>query len=139
MRSAALKKAGQEASEPRQRGRPPVPADRALTGRVRARVTPAQEAKFESLGGSAWLRRQIDRARIPIPGKRVAPWPDFAGQEIRDGDTIQHPDGERGRVVFWPYAADPGDRWRVVYEKPGPISRLSLQIGAKGQAKVVPE
>jgi hypothetical protein len=72
MSTAAQKNRPQERAQPRPRGRPPIQADRALTGRVRARVTPAQEAKFEALGASAWLRRAIDRAKLPQAAKPQA-------------------------------------------------------------------
>ncbi len=65
-----------------------------------------------------------------------APWPDFAGQPIYEGDVIQHPEsGEAGRVVFLPNEADPSDAWRVDYGT-GTLSRLCLQIGDKGRAVV---
>lgn len=66
---------------------------------------------------------------------RTAPWPDFAGGEIREGDTIQHPLGERGRVVFLPTEDDPSSQWRVDYGD-AYLSRLCLQIGPSGRAVV---
>jgi hypothetical protein len=69
------------------------------------------------------------------PEVREAPWPDFAGNPIRDGDTIQHPaSGQTGRVVFAPARAE--DQWLVSYAD-GDVSRLRLQIGDKGRAVVV--
>lgn len=38
----------------------------------------------------------------------LAPWRDFAGNEIYNGDVICHPSGERGKVVFLPNESDPG-------------------------------
>jgi hypothetical protein len=66
-----------------------------------------------------------------------APWQDFAGNDIHEGDTLQHPSGERGRVVFLANEADPSDQWRVNYGEGG-LSRLCLQVGEKGQAVVTP-
>ena len=66
-----------------------------------------------------------------------APWPDFDGKEIHEGDTIEHPLGERGTVVFLSHESDPGDQWRVDYGTAG-LSRLCLQIGDKGRAVVTP-
>lgn len=68
-----------------------------------------------------------------------APWKDFAGADIHEGDVIVHPaTGERGTVVFLPEYSDPSDQWRVAYQEPdGGLSRLCLQIGDKGQAVVV--
>jgi hypothetical protein len=34
-----------------------------LTETIRARVTPGEKAKLEKLGGSEWIREQINRAR----------------------------------------------------------------------------
>jgi hypothetical protein len=47
----------------RPRGRPTIPPDEARSARIDARVTPEQRAKYERLGGPAWLRRQIERAK----------------------------------------------------------------------------
>ena len=70
--------------------------------------------------------------------KRMAPWPDFEGNPIRDGDRICHPSGEQGDVYRLPDVEDPGDAWRVRYDD-GSVLRLCLQIGSKGQAVVVPD
>lgn len=67
---------------------------------------------------------------------RKAPWPDFAGNPIHEGDTIKHPSGEQGSVVFLPHEEHDGDQWRVDYGT-GDLSRLCLQIGNKGQAVVL--
>lgn len=67
---------------------------------------------------------------------KTAPWPDFNGKDIHEGDTIEHPSGERGKIVFLPDEADAGDQWRVDYGT-GDLSRLCLQIGYKGMAVVV--
>ena len=67
--------------------------------------------------------------------RTTAPWPDFAGNPIHEGDVIAHPSGERGRVVLLAGERDPGDQWRVDYGT-GDLSRLCLQIGDKGRAVV---
>ncbi|MFA6204435.1 MAG: hypothetical protein WC710_14755 [Gallionella sp.] len=64
-----------------------------------------------------------------------APWPDFHGHVIYEGNKIEHPSGERGTVVFFADEIDPSDQWRVDYGT-GNLSRLCLQIGDKGQAVV---
>lgn len=47
----------------RGQGRHPLPEDqRTVAGSVR--LTPAQWEKFRALGGNAWLREKVDRARI---------------------------------------------------------------------------
>ena len=65
--------------------------------------------------------------------RSIAPWTDFDGQTIRDGDFIIHPDGVKGIVVFRPKGVDASDKWLVDYGDGGP-SRLCLQIGDKGRA-----
>ena len=64
-----------------------------------------------------------------------APWPDFKGNPIYEGDKITHPSGEYGRVVFKPGELHPGDAWRVDYGT-SHLSRLCLQIGDKGMGVV---
>ena len=71
--------------------------------------------------------------RLP---RRKAPWNDFAGNEIYEGDVIQHPDGMTGAVVYQSLAKEAEDQWRVDYREAG-LSRLCLQIGDKGRATVV--
>lgn len=46
------------------RGRPSIdPEARLIAGSVR--MTSAQWAKLDELGGAAWLRDRIDKARVP--------------------------------------------------------------------------
>lgn len=73
--------------------------------------------------------------------RRLAPWPDAAGNPIREGDWIEHPDGERAQVVYCldpkynaPHRGD-SDRWRAIYSD-GVSLWLGNQIGTKGQAIV---
>lgn len=67
-----------------------------------------------------------------------APWSDFNGQSIHDGDMIVHPvSGESGKVIFLAEEKEPTDQWRVDYGD-GLLSRLCLQIGDKGEAVVIP-
>lgn len=66
-----------------------------------------------------------------------SPWPDFNGNNIFEGDTVQHPSGESGVVVIRNERGDIHDRWFVRYQD-GVESRLALQIGERGQAVVVP-
>jgi hypothetical protein len=69
---------------------------------------------------------------------RTAPWPDFQGQPIHEGDTIQHPvSGQSGRVLFLQDEEEPANAWRVDYGDGKLLSRLCLQIGEKGRAVVV--
>ncbi len=64
---------------------------------------------------------------------KKAPWPDYAGNEIHEGDRIQHPSGEVGVVVHLADEHEPEDQWRVDYGD-GTLSRLCLQVGDKGRA-----
>lgn len=65
--------------------------------------------------------------------KDKAPWPDYKGKEIREGDIIEHPDGSFGEVIKVGNCYGDHNVWRVDYGD-GIILRLSLQIGDKGQA-----
>ena len=65
----------------------------------------------------------------------VAPWKDYAGNAIHEGDHIKHPSGDEGIVVFMPAGGRNGEKWFVDYGNQ-PYSLLSLQIGSKGQAQV---
>lgn len=67
--------------------------------------------------------------------RHVAPWKDYAGNSICEGDQIEHPSGEKGTVFFYPDGETEHDKWKVDYGS-GPPSALSLQVGEKGQAVV---
>lgn len=71
--------------------------------------------------------------------RAIAPWPDFLGQTIRNGDRMSHLDGTEFVVVHFPEFPSSGDAWRAVYctEDSTHVSRLCLQIGDKGQAFVI--
>ena len=69
-----------------------------------------------------------------LASAKIAPFLDFKGNEICEGDTVQHPDGDTGVVVFLGQHDDPYDQWRVVYDDGYP-ARLCLQINA-GEAVV---
>ena len=66
--------------------------------------------------------------------RRMAPWPDYAGAAIREGDRISHPDGRSGVVVYIEGNDEP---WRVRYDGDEILARLQLQVGHKGQARVL--
>ena len=44
-------------------GRPPIPADQQARIPYNVRLTPAQREKVDRLGGAAWIRAQIEKAR----------------------------------------------------------------------------
>lgn len=71
--------------------------------------------------------------------RRIAPWPDYAGNVIREGDTIAHPvTSDRGTVVLDESYANDSGKWRVRYEDgPDGTMALVLQIGERGMAVVV--
>lgn len=54
-----------KAKAPAHIGRPRASEDDGPSVVVRARVGTARAQKFHALGGPAWLREQIDRARLP--------------------------------------------------------------------------
>jgi len=67
-------------------------------------------------------------------GERLkVPWPDFAGNDLFEGDRIKHPSGEEGKIVYLSEHQLPEDQWRVNYGD-GSLSCLILQIGDKGMA-----
>lgn len=45
-------------------GRPPLSPDGSVTMNIR--MTPAQRAKLDALGGAQWIRERIDRAKEPV-------------------------------------------------------------------------
>jgi len=55
----------------RPRGRPAVALEQRSTELVTLRLTPALRAKLGRLGGSAWVRERIERARDPAPHKSL--------------------------------------------------------------------
>ena len=70
--------------------------------------------------------------------RKTCPFADYNGEPIREGDIIQHPRCETLAVVI--YLADEDldtDKWRAVYPHDGAITRLSLQVGPRGQAVVI--
>ncbi len=79
-------------------------------------------------------RKELTMQRVSAQDR--APWPDYAGCHIHNGDTIRHPDGTVGRVIVVDGETLDEDRWRVDYGNEH-LSRLVLQIGDKGQAVVV--
>ena len=58
---------------------------------------------------------------------------DYRGIKIKEGDTIQHPTGDKAKVVYDSSFEDP---WRAVYED-GESLWLGNQVNEKGQAVVV--
>lgn len=68
-----------------------------------------------------------------LSNRRKAPWPDYRGADIFEGDTIIHPTGEVAKVVF---AADHENPWRAEYSN-GDSLWLGNQIGDKGMAFVL--
>jgi len=70
-----------------------------------------------------------------LPSKKKAPWPDYEGNDIYEGDVIEHPSGECGTVVLLEKDADwaPNYEWKVDYGD-GYLLWLGLQISDKGMA-----
>lgn len=48
---------------PAKRGRPALPPEQRQTERIEIRMTPKQREKLERLGGAAWVRERIEKAR----------------------------------------------------------------------------
>lgn len=69
--------------------------------------------------------------------RHTAPWPDFGGGPIMEGDRMVLPSGECGIVVLRPDAQDDAERWRVDFGH-GAISLLQA-VSATGRAVVIDE
>ena len=50
-------------AEKKQPGRPTLPPEEAQTAMIRERVTEAERAKYDRIGGKEWLRAALKRAR----------------------------------------------------------------------------
>lgn len=121
------------------------PAPKQLLSLLPARKQPkALERHFsdEELAANRQLMKDImlgkTMYKAPPKPARKAPWPDCAGQDIFEGSVIGHPEGEgeQGTVFFRSEYPDPVDQWCVDYGD-GVPSRLILQIGEKGLARVI--
>lgn len=64
-----------------------------------------------------------------------APYNDYDGNPIHEGDKIKHPSGEIGIVKKQYSRKYNRDIWVVDYGEPW-VSRLSLQVGSKGRAVI---
>jgi hypothetical protein len=51
--------------------------------------------------------------------KRTAPWPDYEGNPIREGDRICHPEGDQGDVYRLPDIEDPASMLADRLERTG--------------------
>jgi len=97
----------------------------------------ADDRCFAKYSKNEWLA-----ALSPSPPqeciRRRAPWPDYAGNPIHEGDRIKHPSGSLGVVECLDgEGLTDQDRWRVRYFEVSGRARLCLQIGPKGHAVVV--
>lgn len=51
--------------EPKRRGRPPAPEGQKRDQRAELRMTVAERAKYDALGGLAWFHQQLHKAKLP--------------------------------------------------------------------------
>ena len=65
---ALVQGSGVKAPAKKKPGRPELPPDKRRDHTVRARVTAAEAAKFDRLGGAEWLRRVLARAKETYAG-----------------------------------------------------------------------
>ncbi len=91
-----------------------------------------------------------DYDRVPIAEKPIftkqrkpalkAPWSDWKGDPLYEGDVIKHPEGDNeiGIIIYLRDKDIAYDddlmRWKVKYRGSPVLSSLSLQIGDKGRA-----
>lgn len=69
--------------------------------------------------------------------RNKAPWKCYNGNDIYEGDTILHPSGESGVVVYYEGRTYLNDSWYVRYgEEEYSESRLCLQIRESGMGIV---
>jgi len=54
------------ATKPARMGRPTLPESERASVAYNVRLTAAQHAKVQRLGGAAWIRERIDKARDPV-------------------------------------------------------------------------
>lgn len=142
-----LRKALLAAPSPAETNPAAVPADYAGTtiwigDRTITRVVSKEMIEHEMESGIAITQAAQDclNALASTPQQktqptRQAPWPDYAGNTIKEGDRIGHPSGQKGRVYYM-QTEDVVDAWRVDYDD-GADSPLALQIGDKGRAVVL--
>ena len=97
---------------------------------VMAKIRAKQESKSAvGMGGT------LDGEWLDMPADTLAPIKCYAGRTIRLGDTMRHPDGSEGVVV---YDSSVSNKWRVRYpDQPELTLSLGLQVGDKGQAERV--
>lgn len=70
----------------------------------------------------------------PEREKQTAPWKDYAGNTLQEGDYIKHPDGTIGKVFVSSSPEHVGyGCWRVIYED-GENLLLANQVNDRGQA-----
>jgi hypothetical protein len=82
-----------------------------------------------------WLKKEAIKYVEENMGKRKAPYQDYEGNDLHEGDTIIHPSGQRGVVKYFSNLVNP---WRVKYarhDRYGAITlALCLQVDNRGQA-----
>lgn len=83
-------------------------------------------------------RRGSNACRCGECVRNKAPWRDYEGNDIFEGDTIRHPrSGQTGVVIFMADRQTEHDQWLVKYDYFGIESRLFLQVNETGRASVV--
>jgi len=78
----------------------------------------------------------ILQEKTPL-SRNKAPWPDFSGKPIYEGDTILHPSLKRGVVTYSPERSPRYDQWHVDYGND--IFPLKEQVNESHQGIVVSE
>jgi len=76
-----------------------------------------------------------DTPTVSNSDRLCAPWADYQGSPIHEGDEIKHPSGECGTVIHLGDDLPDSDAWRVDYHD-SDMGRLCLQVGEKGRAVV---
>jgi len=63
---------------------------------------------------------------------KLAPWKDYQGNDLYEGDKLKHPSGQTGVIEYHKDRHNQHDRWLVNYGD-RILSRLCLQINERGQ------
>ena len=70
--------------------------------------------------------------------RHVAPWPDFSGGPVMEGDRVVVPSGDFGTVVYLPTEECEAQRWRIDFGH-GPLQCLQAGLSETGRAVVIDE
>jgi len=92
-------------------------------------------AKMHTFGVSSLLTPKSTSIKKPNP--LTAPWPDFLGNPIHEGDKIRRLDGWIGTVFIRKHIMNVSKQWFVNYGDACPSLNLLNEVGDENQAVVI--